>query len=142
MEAHDIPMGLRQAYLSMHRQTNQCLLKHGVTADQFVCLIILSRRDGITQQELARRATSDANTMRAMLVLLEKQGLVAREKHPTDGRARIVTMTDKGRDVFDILLEEIRPVQDRLTAIFQAGEAETLVTALKRIAEKMINNTH
>ncbi|RPI00517.1 MAG: MarR family transcriptional regulator, partial [Calditrichaeota bacterium] len=72
----NIAMVLRAAYLSMHRQTNTFLSKSGVTADQFVCLVILDDEDGITQQELATRATSDPNTISAMLALLEKQNLV------------------------------------------------------------------
>ena len=42
MEAYKIPMNLRAAYLSMHRQTNAHLARFGVTADQFVCLLILA----------------------------------------------------------------------------------------------------
>jgi DNA-binding MarR family transcriptional regulator len=137
-----IPMGLRGAYLSMHRQTNAHLFRHGVTADQFVCLVILSEEDGITQKELARRVTSDANTIREMLVLLEKQDLVARRPHPTDGRARIVTITTKGRQIFDTLSAELKPVQAGLTAIFQAEESRTLLDNLKRIEKAMTNNNY
>ena len=82
MEIYKIPMNLRAAYLSMHRMTNAHLSKHGVTADQFVCLSILFEKDGLTQKELVQSATSDPNTIRAMLVLLENQGFIARDVHP------------------------------------------------------------
>ena len=39
------------------------------------------------------RISSDPNTVRAMLLLLEQRGLVVRERHPTDGRARTVALT-------------------------------------------------
>jgi DNA-binding MarR family transcriptional regulator len=135
-KAHTIAMALRAAYLSMHRLTNS-LLKHGVTADQFVCLVILSEQAGITQQELVRRATSDPNTMRAMLVLLEKRGLVARNQHPNDGRARHVTITPKGRRIYDKLWQELKPLHDCFDSLFGDDEAKTLVVALKRISETM-----
>ena len=80
-------MALRAAYWAMHRQTQARLARCGVTADQFVLLALLAEQDGITQQELVRRASSDANTVRAMLVLMESRGLVTRKGHPTDGRA-------------------------------------------------------
>jgi DNA-binding MarR family transcriptional regulator len=134
---HHIAMRLRAAYLSMHRQTNAHLTKYGVTADQFVCLILLAEKDGITQQELVQRATSDPNTMRAMLVLLEKRGFVTREKHPIDGRARCVTITRKGRQMLDTLLTEVKPVQDRLSAPFQIKEIKILKKSLERIHEVM-----
>ena len=56
---HDLAMGLRAAYLLMHRQTNSFLAPFGMTADQFVLLSLLSDKDGITQQELTQRASSD-----------------------------------------------------------------------------------
>ena len=72
--------------LALHRQTNDCFAKDGVTADQFVLLAALADADAVTQQELVRRVGSDPNTVRAMLLLLEGRGLVARERHPADGR--------------------------------------------------------
>ncbi len=134
---HDIAMGLRAAYWSMHRQTNAHLAQRGATADQFVLLSLLVEQDGITQQELVRRASSDPNTIRAMLLLLEKRGVVARGQHPTDGRARRVTLTRKGRQTYDKLLAQIKPLQKRLLALFRAAEAETLVVFLGRISEAM-----
>src|SRR5215469_16859641 len=96
----EIVRALRAAYLALHRQTNDCFAKDGVTADQFVLLSALADADAMTQQELVRRVSSDPNTVRAMLLLLEGRGLVARERHPSDGRARCVTLTVKGRQVF------------------------------------------
>lgn len=84
----------------MHRQTNDCFAPDGVTADQFALLSALADADAVTQQELVRRIGSDPNTVRAMLLLLEERGLLARDRHPADGRARCVTLTPKGRRVF------------------------------------------
>lgn len=134
---HDIAMGLRAAYLSMHRQTNSDLAPFRMTADQFVLLALLTEQDRITQQELARRASSDPNTIRAMLVLLENRGLVARRRHPTDGRALRVTLTRKGRQAYAKLSAEIKPLQIRLSSLFQAEKAKTLVVFLDRISETM-----
>lgn len=134
---HDIPMALRAAYLTMHRQTNTCLSKCGITADQFVCLLLLAERDGITQQELVRRATSDPNTIRAMLVLLEKRGLVKRCPHPDDGRALNVTITPEGRKILKDLAAEVKPVQERMKEPFSGQEAEMLVNLLSRVTDSM-----
>src|SRR3954451_23612131 len=96
----EIPMALRVAYLALHRQTNDCFAKDGVTADQFVLLAVLAEADAVTQQELARRSSPDPTPLRAMLLLLEARGLDSRQRHPSDGRARCVTLTGKGRQVF------------------------------------------
>ena len=134
---HEIAMGLRAAYWSMHRQTNAHLAPLGATAEQFVVLALLAAEDGITQQELGRRATSDPNTIRAILVLLEKRGLVSRRPHPTDGRARCVTLTRKGRQAYEKWQAQIEPVQDRLLDLFPNDEADDLVGYLHDISEAM-----
>ncbi len=135
---HDIAMGLRAAYWSMHRRTNARLAKHAVTADQFVLLSLLARQDGITQQQLCRRASSDPNTIRAILVLLENGGLIARGQHPTDARARRVTLTRKGRQTYARLSRVLKPLQDRLLGLFRAEQAESLVASLGRISQAMV----
>jgi len=134
---HDIAMALRAAYWAMHRRTQARLARRGVTADQFVLLALLAEQDGITQQELVRRASSDANTVRAMLVLLESRGLVARKGHPTDRRARSVTLTRKGRQTYERLWADSEPVRQRLLAAFRPEETDVLVEFLDRIAEAL-----
>jgi DNA-binding MarR family transcriptional regulator len=137
---HDVAMGLRTAYWAMHRRTDACLARRGVTSNQFVLLALLAEGDGITQRELVRRASSDPNTIRAMLVLLEKRGLVARDEHPTDGRALRVTLTRKGRRTYETLVADTEPLRQRLLAVFQPGETEILVRSLARISEEMASS--
>jgi DNA-binding MarR family transcriptional regulator len=133
----EIAKALRTAYLALHRQTDGCFAKDGVTADQFVLLSALADADGVTQQELVRRVGSDPNTVRAMLLLLESRGLVARERHPSDGRARCVTLTIKGRQVFKKLWTKSEPLRARLLAAFRPDEATALLGYLRRVAEVM-----
>jgi DNA-binding MarR family transcriptional regulator len=133
----ELARALRTAYLALHRQTNACFAKDGVTADQFVLLASLADGDAVSQQELVRRVGSDHNTVRAMLLLLEGCGLVARERHPADGRARSVTLTAKGRRVFDKLLTKSEALRARLLAAFRPDEVADLVGLLRRVAEVM-----
>jgi DNA-binding MarR family transcriptional regulator len=135
MSGREIARALRAAYLALHRQTNACFTKDGVTADQFVLLSALSEADAVTQQELVRRISSDPNTVRAMLLLLEGRGLVARERYPADGRARCVSLTGKGRRVFQKLWTRSEALRARLLAAFSPDEVTALVGLLRRVAE-------
>jgi DNA-binding MarR family transcriptional regulator len=131
----EVARALRAAYLALHRQTNACLAADGVTADQFVLLSALADADGVTQQNLVRRVGSDPNTVRAMLVLLEGRGLVARAPHPVDGRAHCVTLTATGRRVFQRLWAKSEPLRARLLGAFRPDEVAALVANLHRVAE-------
>ena len=134
---HEIAMGLRAAYLLMHRQTNSFLAPFGMTADQFVLLALLAEKDGITQQELTQRATSDPNTIRAMLVLMENNGVITRNQHPTDGRARRISLTRNGRRTYAKLSAEIKPLQDALLSPFKTRDTGKFAMFLNCISEAM-----
>jgi DNA-binding MarR family transcriptional regulator len=133
----EIARWLRAAYLALHRRTTDCFADEGVTADQFVLLSALSDADAVTQQELVQRISSDPNTVRAMLLLLEGRGLVVREPHPADGRARSVNLTAKGRQAFKKLWRKSEPLRKQLLDAFYPGEPAALVKLLHRIAAAM-----
>jgi hypothetical protein len=65
---------LSVACLTLRRNANALLEELGVTVDQHVVLTALAYGDGITQEELVRRCYSDPNTVRAILVRLERDG--------------------------------------------------------------------
>lgn len=137
----ELPMALRAAYLAMHRQSDACFAEHGVTADQFVLLATLSRGSALTQRELARRMPSDPSTVRAMLVLLEKQGLIKREVHPSDSRARTVELTTAGKRKFRKLWDAGESIRNTMAQSMQPDDVAELVRLLKRITESLHGDT-
>ncbi|TWU31150.1 MarR family winged helix-turn-helix transcriptional regulator [Novipirellula artificiosorum] len=132
-----LPLALRSAYFALHRRTEAAFVQYGVTADQFVLLATLSRGDALTQRELARRMPSDPSTVRAMLVLLEKKGLVRRERHPTDSRARTAALTAKGKRKFQQLWKAGESIRAEMFESFDADEGKTLLRLLNQVTESL-----
>jgi DNA-binding MarR family transcriptional regulator len=134
----DIAIALRAAYLALHRRSDAAFAPYGVTADQFVLLATLARGgEALTQRELARRMSSDPSTVRAMLVLLERRGLVARDTNPADARKRTIALTAKGTRAFQRLWTAGEPVRAQMLGALQPGESEKLVRLLGRVAEAL-----
>ena len=131
----ELPVALRAAYLALHRRSAARFAPHGLTADQFVLLATLSRGQALTQRDLAHRMSSDPSTVRAMLVLLEQQGLVQRDAHPSDSRARTVALTAAGKKKFRQAWRAGEPVREMMFGALQPAEAETLVRLLSRVAD-------
>jgi MarR family transcriptional regulator, lower aerobic nicotinate degradation pathway regulator len=132
-----LPMALRAAYLALHRRSEARFARHGVTADQFVLLATLARGDALTQRELARRMPSDPSTVRAMLVLLERQGLIQRDTHPADSRARTVALTAAGKRMFRKLWTAGEPVRAQIFGAIDPDEAELLGRLLTQVADAL-----
>ena len=132
-----LPMALRAAYVALHRRSEAHFGQYGVTADQFVLLATLARGDALTQRELARRMPSDPSTVRAMLVLLEKQGLVRRDSHPSDSRARTAALTAAGRRKFQQVFKAGESIREQMFESLQPHEGDVLVRLLNQVAESL-----
>ena len=129
-----LPLELRAAYMALHRCSDTQFAKLGVTADQFVLLATLARGNALTQRELAARMPSDPSTVRAMLVLLEKRGLVARDTHPTDARARTVALTDAGLRKYRRVWKSGQAIRDQMAGSLSVAETKLLVKLLRRVS--------
>jgi DNA-binding MarR family transcriptional regulator len=134
---HEIAMSLRGAYLTMHRQADAGFAPYGVTADQFVVLAALIDGTLLTQAEVCRRTYSDPNTIGAMLALMESRGLVRRMRHPTDGRARTVALTRKGKQVFAKVWARGKAFRARMLALFDEAEVEIFLRLMRRIIQEV-----
>ena len=133
----ELPLALRSAYMALHRRSEVVFGEQGVTADQFVLLATLSRGQALTQRELARRMPSDPSTVRAMLVLLEQRGLVQRDVHPTDSRARTVALSPEGKRKFRQLWTAGDPIRAQMVETLEPDEVETLVNLLTKVAQSL-----
>jgi len=129
-----LPLALRRAYLAMHRRCDARFARYGVTADQFVLIATLARAPEITQRDLATRISSDPSTVRAMLILLERQGILKRKPHPDDARARSVCLTPKGMRLFQKLWDAGESIRQQMTKILGNEDAQVLLGLLDRLA--------
>lgn len=67
----------------------------GLAPAQFTALVELWRSDGLTQRELAEQLDFDQSTIAKTLSRMERDGLIQRKPHPSDGRAQILKLTEK-----------------------------------------------
>lgn len=103
-EAHESPgFLLWQVTMLWQRRIAAALRPHQLTQVQFALLaslLWLSRtQSAITQAMLARHAKLDIMMTSQVLRALEKRGLVAREAHPSDTRAKVLALTKRGRSL-------------------------------------------
>jgi DNA-binding MarR family transcriptional regulator len=73
--------------------------------------------DGTTVSTLAERAGVSKQAMADLVVHLELHGYVTREPDPSDGRAKLVLLTDRGREVMDIALGAVPAIEQQLAEL-------------------------
>ena len=106
----------------------------GLTNGQFATLLTLHRAAPVTVGDLAKRLTMDPSTATAYLTPLGRRGLVVSRSHATDGRVRLVALTDFGRAVLAGAIEFWAAADDRATRRFSESEVRTLCLTLRRLS--------
>jgi DNA-binding MarR family transcriptional regulator len=88
---------LKRAQQAMRQHMDQQLKHVGLNAPQYNVLVSLEAEPGASNATLARRAFVTPQTMQAMLVKLEKAGLIERRPDTEHGRIQRTELTKKGR---------------------------------------------
>lgn len=83
---------------------------------EYAVLLRLRVGPAETQLHLARSIRFDKTRLIALLDGLEERGLVVRARSPKDRRARVVALTDRGRERVDAAQRDIHQMEDELLA--------------------------
>jgi DNA-binding MarR family transcriptional regulator len=106
----------------------------GITAAQNAVLLAIAGNPRISNAELARAAFVTPQTMQAILVNLERGGLIARTPHPEHGRVIMTELTAAGRKAVADGAKAADAVERRMLSKLSADEARVLCELLKRCA--------
>ena len=69
----------------------------GLTYTQYVVLLVLWEKDGISVTEIGDRLMLDNGTLSPLLKKLEQAGYVSRQRSREDERVVVITLTDDGK---------------------------------------------
>lgn len=108
---------------------------------QLAALAALERHDAMTPGELAEHEKVQPPSMTRVIAVLEERGLVRRAAHPTDRRQVILTVTQQGRDLVQLVrrrreawlaqrMQELTPAE-RATLLAAAPILEKLSQSLR-----------
>ncbi len=115
----------RRAARTITRAFDKELRPQGVRATQFSVLAILELQGPKSIGELAGMLGADRTTLTRNLALVEDGDLI-RIRPGDDARARVATITPKGRKILNRALPAWRKVQSALTESMGAPMADSL----------------
>lgn len=129
------------------RHILKALQPFDLTHGQFVILAVcawLSDSDRLTNQiQVAEAAGTDEMMTSQLIRTLEGRGLLTRQRHPGDGRAKSLSVTDAG---YELAMSAVGAVERTDAAFFGplGSEEETQTRLLGRLAEyhSLTENTH
>lgn len=97
---------IAQIYRSNLAFMTKELEAYRVGSGQFEFLLILYHKDGVSQETLAKFLKVSKATSARAIQNLEKEGYVYRERDETDLRAYRVYLTEKGKEMRDIIFKK------------------------------------
>ena len=109
----------------------------GFGVGQWFALVTLERSDGISQGELSRLFGVDPARVSRVGRVLEKEGLVRRERDPEDGRVMRLYLTDAGREALEKRRAAEEAVEARVRRVMSEDEVEELRRMLGLLAKAM-----
>ncbi|MCA9678878.1 MAG: MarR family transcriptional regulator [Kofleriaceae bacterium] len=108
----------------------------GLTYPQYLVLMVLWEHDGLSVGDLGARLHLNSATLTPVLKRLQRQGLVRRQRRPSDDRTVENWLTDAGR----ALQERAVSVPTRLicNAALEMDELIALKNALQPVLDKLL----
>ncbi len=109
----------------------------GLTYTQYITLLALWEKDGVTVGELCGRLMLDNGTLSPLLKKMQQEGLVERKRSEEDERVVVITLTDEGR----ALQEKVKDVPVKVAGCVDLSpeKAMTLYALLCELLENQKN---
>ena len=137
VELKRLPVLLRRAWYGLNQGFRQRIAHLGITPDQFSILRWLSEGDpaGLTQRTITDLMASDPNTITSTLARMERSGLIQRQPHELDRRARRVRLHAAGRRVLEKARLIAMELQEQVLAALPSQSRRRFLGDLAAVAE-------
>lgn len=132
-----IGFALKQAQQALRTRLDAGLREIGLTTPQYAVLTFLKEEAGASNATLARRSFVTPQTMQAILVTLERAGLLTRTAHPEHGRVQKTELTEAGSKVLSAASKIVADVEARLHKAADPIQPQEARELLLRFAEAL-----
>jgi DNA-binding MarR family transcriptional regulator len=130
---------LYTAFAIMHKECDRALSARQITVPQASVIGLLGRTGRpLPVTRLARLLTQESQSATSLVDRMCAAGLVERVKDPCDRRVVLVGLTDKGRQMYDILQSTAPAFTDEMFSVLSAEEREVLYDLLRKFTRRNI----
>ena len=114
------------------------LRQYDVSPMQCRTLTYLHEAEGeVNQKQLERHLMVKPSTVNGIVNRLEEKGMLRRTASKSDGRCRILALTEQGMQFYDKFIAIAREVNDCLEKDFSPEEVQLLTSLLLRVAKNL-----
>jgi DNA-binding MarR family transcriptional regulator len=125
---------VQRAARALARRFDDAMRPLGLTNGQFSLLMSLNRPEPPGMAAVAFLLGMDRTTLTAVLKALRRRGLVKVSADPADGRARLMTLTVKGRRLLARAVPVWRDTHAAVEALLRDGDSDRLRNNLRALS--------
>lgn len=126
-------------YRKSHIWLNNSCIPYSLTAAQAVIILIVCDFEILTQDEITKRLALDKSVIAKTVTKLEELNFVIRKTNAKDKRTYDIMPTDKAREVYPFLKEQIDDSFQRMTANMTDSERREFKRLLLLAAEATLS---
>ncbi len=124
------------ASLAMTKAYKKILAPLEITYPQYLVMLVLWEKDGVTVSELGARLFLDSGTLTPLLKRMESMGLLHRNRDAGDERRVVVSLSDGGR----ALRENAKAVPQQMSCMLPTlDQIKALVMELKQVRKGLVD---
>jgi len=133
------PILIRSCWFGLNKIFRNKLRSLSLTPVQFTILRCLNENgeNGISQELLSTMIFSNKNNTSSILKRMEKMGYITREQNRTDQREKIISCTNKGKNVFKLAECEATDVRQETIENLTSEEMVSVCNSLEKINSKL-----
>jgi homoprotocatechuate degradation regulator HpaR len=139
--SQSLPMSLLRAREAVMRQFRPVLRQHGLTEQQWRILRALAAVDAADVSELARSAFLLSPSLSRILRDLEARQLIERKTAEADQRRNLVSISDKGVKLMEVIAPRSEAIYAEITARYGARRLAELQAMLVELESRLLDST-
>ena len=112
----------------------------GLTYTQYIVLLVLWEKDGITVGEICDRLMLDNGTLSPLLKKMQQAGIIDRKRSEADDRVVLISLTEAGKE----LQEKAKDIPGKVACCVDLApeKAQTLFALLNELLENQKKKEH
>ena len=120
----------------------KALKEHNVSGGDHGTIMFLSKHPQVNQDFISHRTMLDKATIAKSLARLEEQGLVMREVDPNNKRAKIISLTEEGQKIVNIVEDALDTWSKQVTEGLTEQEVQKFTALAAKIARNARSLVH
>lgn len=125
-------IGMSRVLNEINRATNKIYTKYGLTSGQFAVLEALYHKGDLSIGEVQDKILSTSGTIPVIVKNLQKEGFLEKTNDKRDKRRFILHITQKGRELMDIVYPENEAIIISMVNTWNKEEQEQILKYMKK----------